>query len=119
MNDFLAKAPFKVKSIQVDGGSEFRAEFEEVCEKLSIPLIVLPPNKPQYNGGVERGNRILREEFYSRQNLLADSLATMRIELDKAIQKHNTYRPHANLNGLTPMQYIQTHHLEKLQSHIM
>ena len=41
-----------------------------------------------------------REEFYARVNLLADSLSTMRRALQKAVHKHNTYRPHASLNGL-------------------
>ena len=30
--------PFKIKSIQVDGGSEFMKEFENACEKLGIAL---------------------------------------------------------------------------------
>lgn len=47
----VAKTPFPILSIQVDGGSEFMAEFEEACAELCIPLIVLPPKKPEYNGG--------------------------------------------------------------------
>jgi len=104
--DFVKNSPYKILSIQVDGGSEFMAEFEEVCAELEIPLIVLPPSKPTYNGGVERGNRTFREEFYNRSNLLADSIGDMRFELKKATQKYNTYRPHRALKGLTPMQYI-------------
>ena len=106
--DLVARAPFKILSVQVDGGSEFMAEFEEACEKLAIPLIVLPPSKPTYNGGVERGNRTFREEFYSRIDILADSIGAFRAELAKAVYKYNTYRPHANLNGLTPLQYINS-----------
>jgi len=50
--DFVRKAPYKILSIQVDGGSEFMDEFAEACAELGIPLIVLPPKKPTYNGGV-------------------------------------------------------------------
>lgn len=110
--DLIEKLPFKILSIQVDGGSEFMAEFEEACEKLNIPLIVLPPNKPTYNGGVERGNRIFREEFYARHDILADSVGAFRAELAKAVNKYNTYRPHFALKGMTPMQYIQNYLLE-------
>ena len=39
------------------------AEFEDACSQLKLTLIVLPPRKPEYNGGVERGNRTFREEF--------------------------------------------------------
>ena len=110
--DFVRKAPYKIFSIQVDGGSEFRDEFEDACAELRIPLIVLPPAKPKYNGGVERGNRIFREEFYNRNNLLADSIGAMRFELRKALDKYNTYRPHRVLKGMTPMEYIQANILK-------
>lgn len=105
--DFVLHAPFIIKSIQVDGGSEFMAEFENACADLKLPLIVLPPRKPEYNGGVERGNRTFREEFYNRGDLLEDSVRGMQAALSKAILKYNTYRPHRNLKGLTPMQYIK------------
>lgn len=110
--DFVRQAPYKILSIQVDGGSEFMAEFEEACAELGIPLIVLPPSKPTYNGGVERGNRTFREEFYDRPNLLADSIGAMRYELNKAKEKYNTYRPHRVLKGLTPMEYINNNILK-------
>jgi transposase InsO family protein len=110
--DFVRRAPYTILSIQVDGGSEFMAEFEEACAELGIPLIVLPPKKPAYNGGVERGNRTFREEFYNKSNLLADSLGAMRAELKKATEKYNTYRPHRALKGLTPMAYINNNILQ-------
>lgn len=31
LEQLIAKVPFEIKSIQVDGGSEFMAEFEEAC----------------------------------------------------------------------------------------
>lgn len=104
--DFVAKSPFPVLSVQVDGGSEFMAHFEDACKELGIPLIVLPPRKPQYNGGVERANRTFREEFYARNDLLEDSVRGLNAALSKAVQKYNTFRPHRNLQGYTPMQYI-------------
>lgn len=110
--NMVKKAPFIVKSIQVDGGSEFMSEFEETCQKLKIPLIVLPPSKPTYNGGVERGNRTFREECYARKDILADSVRGISCELKKAVKKYNTYRPHKNLKGLTPMEYINNNIIE-------
>ncbi len=105
--ELIEVIPFEIISLQVDGGSEFMAEFEAACEELSIPLIVLPPSRPTYNGGVERGNRTFKEEFYYRCDLLADSIGAMRFELKKALKKYNSYRPHKSLGGLTPMEYIQ------------
>lgn len=98
--------PFHIRSIQVDGGSEFRQHFEDACQKNNIPLYVLPPRSPQLNGGVERSHRTLREDFYG-QFCSADSIAAFRILLQKAIKKYNQYRPHQALKGLTPFEYNQ------------
>jgi|TARA_B110000285_G_scaffold81361_1_gene93797 putative transposase len=100
-------APYKIISIQVDGGSEFMADFETACEQMKIPLIVLPPARPKYNGGVERGNRTFREEFYACRDLIADSIGAMRFDLRKAVEKYNTFRPHHALKGKTPMEYLR------------
>lgn len=110
LQELIEKAPFTITSIQVDGGSEFMAEFEQACKDMEIPLWVLPPAKPKYNGGVERSNRTFREEFYNQPGLLADSIGALRAELKKALHKYNTYRPHKALDGLTPMTYIQNVH---------
>ena len=61
LHKLIRELPFPIQSIQVDGGSEFMKDFEEACGELGIPLFVLPPRRPQWNGGVERGNRIFRE----------------------------------------------------------
>ena len=110
--ELIQNAPFKISSIQVDGGSEFMLHFEEACADLGIELFVLPPKRPQYNGGVERGNRTFREEFYARRDMMADSARAINFELQKAVHKYNSYRPHANLNMLTPLSYIQSSYLE-------
>ena len=50
--------------VQVDGGSEFMAEFEQACQEKGIQLFVLPPRSPKLNGCVERAHRTHVEEFY-------------------------------------------------------
>ena len=66
--DFLttlqARMPLLVRAIQVDGGSEFQADFEQACQEQGIRLFVLPPRSPKLNGAVERAQRTLTEEFY-------------------------------------------------------
>jgi len=47
----LKEMPFATKSIQLDGGSEFMKLFEQKCKEYDIPLYVLPPKRPQWNGG--------------------------------------------------------------------
>lgn len=107
LDKVVESMPFPVKSIQVDGGSEFMRDFEDTCASRGIALYVLPPKRPQYNGGVERGNRTFREEFYSRRDLCnnVESIGAIRHELSKAVHKYNTYRPHFSLKGLTPYEY--------------
>lgn len=118
LQELIQKAPFPIESIQVDGGSEFMKEFEDACAEMKVELFVLPPKRPQWNGGVERGNRIFREEFYSRKDVLADSIQGLRFDLSKSIHKYNTYRPHFNLKGLTPMQYLLPILEDSLLSHL-
>lgn len=106
LEELVQKAPFNIESVQVDGGSEFMKEFEQACAEMNIELFVLPPRRPQYNGGVERGNRIFREEFYARKDIFAESLDDLRGDLRQALHKYNAFRPHFSLNGSTPLQYI-------------
>jgi putative transposase len=63
----LDRVPFLVKALQVDGGSEFAAEFEEACQQKQLPLFVLPPQSPKLNAHVERSHRTHNEEFYQVQ----------------------------------------------------
>ena len=60
------RMPFKIKAIQVDGGSEFEAVFEEECWWPEIRLFVLPPRSPKLNGGAEQAHRTHTESFYGR-----------------------------------------------------
>lgn len=104
----IDEAPFKINSIQVDGGSEFMKDFEMLCKELAIALLVLPPRSPKYNGNVERCNGITRDDFYSRYNDLFD-VTTIRRHLSGYQNKYNTYRPHQALHNLTPMEYLESH----------
>ena len=69
LDKLLRDMPFKVEAIQVDGGSEFMAEFEQACQDKGVRLYVLPPKCPQMNGAVERCNGAWRYEFYSVYDL--------------------------------------------------
>ena len=51
------RMPFPIKALQVDGGSQFQASFEEACKERGTSLFVLPPRSPKLNGHVERAQR--------------------------------------------------------------
>ena len=100
-----ARTPFAIKAIQVDGGSEFKADFEAACQAKGIPLYVLPPHSPKLNGCVERANRSHREEFYEVYDL-DWTAAGVRPDLLNWELVFNTIRPHKSLGYLTPQEYI-------------
>jgi len=104
--------PYPIKSIQVDGGSEFMAEFEQACEEKEIPLFVLPPKSPKYNGDVERKNGVSRNEFYS-QYRDEFKLEVIRPALYRYQNLYNTYRPHQALAQLTPQEYFELNYQNK------
>jgi transposase InsO family protein len=105
LDAILERTPNEVKAIQVDGGSEYKADFETLCQERGIPLFVLPPRSPKLNGCVERGNRTHREEFYDVYDL--DWTATgVRPDLLAWEQVYNTIRPHQSLGYLTPQEYV-------------
>lgn len=99
------RTPFKIKAIQVDGGSEFHAEFEECCRQMGIRLFVLPPRSPKLNGGVERANRTHTEDFYELYhgswNIADINLALLQHEI-----KYNTRRPHESLGQISPLKFL-------------
>lgn len=100
----VERSPYPIRAVQVDGGSEFMAEFEETCARMGIRLFVLPPRSPKLNGHVERMQRTLRDEFYTRS--LPYGVAAMQKELERYLSYYNTRRPHMALGGLAPMEFM-------------
>ena len=100
------RMPFPIRAVQVDGGSEFAAEFELACQQRGLHLFVLPPRSPKLNGAVERANRTHTEEFYQ---VTACSLEMKKLnrELRHWEKIYNTVRPHQALGYLTPQQFLR------------
>ena len=105
LDKVLAEMPFPVTGIQVDGGSEFKAEFEEACQAKGLALYELPPKSPQLNGAVERCNGVWRYEFYGVYDLPANVEALNPL-LDSFQHLYNHHRPHGALAGMTPARYL-------------
>ena len=53
LDTLVNRMPFPIAALQVNGGSEFAAEFETACQQRGLPLFVLPPRSPKLNGQVE------------------------------------------------------------------
>jgi putative transposase len=99
------RLPFPLRALQVDGGGEFAAVFEQACLKRGIKLFVLPPRSPKLNGRVERANRTHTEEFYEITPFSLPITQLNRELLDWE-RTYNTVRPHQALGYLTPLQFL-------------
>lgn len=105
LDAITTRMPFPVRAIQVDGGSEFMADFEEACRARGVRLFVLPPRSPKLNGAVERANRTHQEEFYQTSSAEL-TVEAMGRELAEWETVYNTVRPHQALGYLTPRQFL-------------
>ena len=99
---------FRIRALQVDGGSEFAAAFEAACQQRGLRLFVLPPRSPKLNGCVERAQRTHTEEFYEVTDC-ARELGGLNQALRVWERIYNTVRPHQALGSLTPQQFLRRH----------
>jgi transposase InsO family protein len=102
-----ARMPVPLRAIQVDGGAEFFAEFEQACQRRGWRLFVLPPRSPKLNGHVERAQRTHTEEFYEVTELECTVPAVNR-QLREWERIYNTIRPHQALGYRTPREFLRT-----------
>jgi putative transposase len=117
LDKLAAEAPFPIAGIQVDGGSEFRAEFEKACASRNLTLFVLPPKRPQLNGHVERAQGSWRYEFYAAYDL-PGRLDRLQPLVDAFAHRFNHDRPHQALGGRTPAEYLSARSSETRASHM-
>ena len=105
LSQLRERIPFPVQAIQVDGGSEFSAEFERACQQRGLRLFVLPPRSPKLNGHLERAQRRHAEEFYE---VIPSSFQLPALNRDlRAWERiYNTVRPHQALGYLTPLEFL-------------
>src|SRR6266545_193278 len=110
----LARMPFPVRAIQIDGGSEFMGAFEVACQQHGLRLFVLPPRSPKLNGAVERANRTHTEEFFECFPMRR-TVAELRPHHLTWERTYNTIRPHQALHYLTPRQFLDRYHSDRLR----
>jgi putative transposase len=117
LDKLQAEAPFPIKGVQVDGGSEFRSAFEQACQDRGLDLFVLPPKRPDLNGCVERAQGSWRYEFYACFDL-PTRLDRLQPLVDAFAHRFNHYRPHQALGGQTPAEYLSTRSSDLPASHM-
>ncbi len=111
------RMPVPIRAIQVDGGSEFAAAFEQACQQRGIRLFVLPPRSPKLTGAVERANRTHPEECYESYDGEFD-LPSLRAAQQRWEHTDNHIRPHQALGYLTPAEFLAHHAAHGPPSHM-
>lgn len=114
LDKLVREAPFPVRGIQVDGGSEFKSVFETECQARGLELFVLPPKRPDLNGCVERAQSSWRYEFYACYDL-PHHIEKLQPFVDAFAHRFNHTRPHQALGDRTPAEYLKDTSNESLQ----
>ena len=97
--DFLHKfqqvAPFTIKHIQTDNGSEFMDKFHADLEEQGLTHFFNYPRHPKSNGKIERYNRTIQSEYVDPNiEELAYDIEQFNQTLTDWLLYYNTKRPH-------------------------
>ena len=107
LEELIKKAPFKIKAIRSDNGTEFSNKVRSFLKSRGIELRKNPPYTPQHNGKIERYHRTFKEESACFWRFKA-SIEELNYELNKWLYFYNFKKKHSGLgmNKLTPVQKI-------------
>lgn len=104
---FISVAPFEVKRVQTDNGSEFYKLFHEACIDLGLVHYWNYPKHPTMNAKIERYNRTVQEEFVDwHLDDLGYDLGSFNYQLMDWVLWYNTERPHFTLKLKSPMRAL-------------
>ena len=93
-------------SIRCDNGPEFTSlYFTEWCKDHGITVVHIQPGKPVQNGYVESFNGRFRDECLNEHWFL--DLSDAKAPIDAWRLDYNSVRPHGQLGGRTPDEYIE------------
>lgn len=93
----------------VDNGAAYRSNtLQGICARLGIHLIYCRPYAPEGKGKLERWHRTFRDQFLSELDTRCVSdLADLNARLWAWIEAIYHQRPHASLQGASPLQRYQ------------
>ena len=115
LGKFLEVAPFAVKRIQTDNGSEFAKDFAHSCQARELTQFYNYPKHPESNGMVERFNRTLQEQFVYHHLDDIDEINTFNRKLMEYLIWYNTEKPHRGIGNLPPLRYYLDRFIPSLE----
>lgn len=99
-------APFSIKTLQSDHGSEFGKWFSKQVISLGVAHRHSRVRTPSDNGHLERFNRTLQEECLDR---ISQNLRSYKKEIPEYLHWYNTGRPHMGIEMKSPMDILREH----------
>jgi len=107
--DFMKKlqvvAPFTIKRVQTDNGSEFAGVFADYIRTSGMVHFHNYPRSPKSNAYVERFNRTLKEQHINWHRDELHDIADFNRGLMNYLVWYNTKKPHTRLGRLPPLRY--------------
>lgn len=105
LNKFQAVAPFKIRRIQTDNGSEFHKYFRVYAKECELVHYYNYPRRPKMNAFIERFNRTIQDQYVSWH--LAELLdpASFNLGLMEYLIWYNTKKAHKGLGKVPPLRY--------------
>jgi putative transposase len=119
LGKFLKVAPFTVRRIQTDNGSEFARYFDEKCQRHGLPHFFNYPKHPQSNGHLERFNRTIQEQCVNANIDYLDEPDDFNTKLMEYLIWYNTERPHRGIGKVPPLRYYLDNFLSPAQSNML
>jgi len=92
--------------LQRDGGSEFKAEWNQEAKNYCHRIRTARPYKKNEQSYIESFNRTLRKECLGWVKYKQTDLETVQRKVDEFLEYYNHQRPHLSLNLLTPAEYL-------------
>lgn len=107
LRQLITKAPFPIKAIRTDQGTEFGSKVTEFLRKNGIEHKKNPAYTPQHNGKIERYHRTFKEEEALLWHFNAP-IHELNYKLNLWLSFYNNHKKHTGLgmNKMTPVQKI-------------
>jgi len=105
LNKLTSVAPFPIKRVQTDNGSEFEKDFAIAIRDSPIEHFHNYPRHPQSNAYVERFNRTIRSQFLNYYDEDIQTTCHLNHNLIEYLLWYNTKKPHRGIGNLAPLEY--------------
>jgi len=99
----------KIDHIQKDGGSEFKASWQDYARKKVGSIRTAKPYKKNEQAFIERFNGVLRKECLGYLKYKKEDISKLQERVNRYLNYYHNQRPHLSLNMQTPKQFAMSH----------